>query len=306
MIHKLILSLVLFLSIISCKENKKENNSLNKNKMKNEIINTINSYKQYPNYSIQVDKGGCSFELLGNTLPFYSVFIQGGFSALIPFNANILKSGLQTITVKVYPDNGKTTFDDYTIFSIKIMFFKNDKDSTGIAETIQKFEIPKEVIQKKLPYYETKLTFDANVPFDNSSKLLNAQDLSKIPNLEKKVLNQYNKIIEWLNQKDLKSISNFRRKTDEKLCNVFYYESEKSINDMFDYSSLFQDNKKPDHLPPYKMVFYSENKLVRLVRLDNKDEVITLTGKTNDGDEITSDLSILLYIPIGETEFKNY
>jgi hypothetical protein len=75
---------------------------------------------------------------------------------------------------------------------------------------------------------------------------------------------------------------------------------------MFDYSSLFEDNKKPDAIPEYKMVLYAENKLVRLERFDNKEEVITLTGKTEDGYELTSDLSILLYIPKGEVDFKNY
>ena len=91
--NNLIIYLIATFSIISCKQNKKQINSLNKNKMSNEIINTISNYKQYPNYSIQIEKGGCKVELLGNNLPYFNIFEKGGFSSLIPFNANILKSG---------------------------------------------------------------------------------------------------------------------------------------------------------------------------------------------------------------------
>jgi hypothetical protein len=306
--YLLYLGSLCFLLNTSCTQtDKKDKENTSKPKeMTTDLKTTIKNYKNFPNYSVQLDKGSCKVELIGNDIPLYTAFDEGGFSSLIPFNANIISSGEQKLKIKIYPAAGKQTLDDYSRVKITVYLFPNDKSSTSEKTVIKDFEIPKEVIDKKLPFFEYELTFKAEVPFDFSEELANAQQLDKVDGIENKVLAAYNKLRGWLEKGDTASVAAFRRPGDEKLAKVFYYDTDQSLAELFDYTFLYEDSKKLDVMPKYNLVFYAKGKLVRLERADNKDEVITLTGKTSDGDETTSDLAVLLYLPKNSDEFVQY
>ncbi|OWP73982.1 hypothetical protein BWK62_15260 [Flavobacterium oreochromis] len=97
--------------ILSCNYSQKKKIETKEKSMNTnaEIVETINKFKTKPSYSIQIDKGGCLVELIGNELPFINLFERGGFSSLIPFNANILKSGKQTLKIKIYNEGADIT-----------------------------------------------------------------------------------------------------------------------------------------------------------------------------------------------------
>lgn len=306
MMSKVILYIIVAFSFVTCNQNKKENNSLNKKNMSNQISKTVTDYKQYPNYSIQVDKGGCRVKLIGNDVPLYNISSKGGFSSLIPFNLNIRKSGEQTLLLKIYPDQGKTTFDDYTRVSIQIIYFANDKDTNSPKIILQKFEIPKEVIEKKLPYFETVIKFIASVPFNFNENFEQSEDLTKINDIKEKSILTYEKIRKWIENKELENLSKYRRKSDIKYCSVFYIDDVKKIEEEFNYSFLFDDKKVLNPMPQFDVVFYGNGKLVRLEKIDDSSEVITLTGKTDDGFEITSDLNVILHMPKGSKVLEQY
>ncbi|KFF25426.1 hypothetical protein [Chryseobacterium vrystaatense] len=274
--------------------------------MNQKIQKEVSGYANFPNYSIQLDKGGCRVQLIGNDIPLYTAFEQGGFSTLLPFNANILQSGEQTVTIKIYPDAGKTTFDDYTNASIKVVYFEDDKNKNSARKIVQEYKIPKEVIDKKLNYFEASIKFKATVPFNFSKQFESAKDLKKRKNIETEVVAAYHKIHSWLAKKDVKSLADFRKETDKKACLAYYLDTEQEIEERFDYTFLFENNSKADPLPKYTMTFYAGGKLVRLERIDNHDEILTVTGKTEDGYEVMSDLSVLLYMPEGSEELKQF
>lgn len=299
---KFIILFYLLILNLSCAQD----NKLNTIEMNQKIQKEVSGYKNFPNYSIQLDKGGCRIQLIGNNIPLYTAFEKGGFSTLLPFNANILQSGEQTVTIKIYPDEGKTTFDDYTNASIKVVYFEDDKNKNSPRKIIQEYKIPKEVIDKKLNYFEASVTFKANVPFNFSKQFESAKDLKKRKNIETEVVAAYKKIHSWLAKKDVKSLADFRKETDKKACLAYYLDTEQEIEERFDYTFLFENNSKADPLPTYTMTFYADGKLVRLERIDNHDEVLTVTGKTEDGYEVMSDLSVLLYMPEGSKELKQF
>lgn len=298
------LSSFYFLLIASCTTKTEKKSTLKE--MSTDIKTTVKNYKSFPNYSIQLDKGGCRVELLGNDIPLINALEDGGFSSLIPFNANIIKSGKQKLKVKIFPAGGKKTFDEYSRADVTVLLFTNDKIANSGKSTLVHFQIPKEAIEKKLSFFEAELEFNAQVPFDMSEELNDAQQLDKVENIEQKVLSSYNKIRGWLQRGDTSSIAAFRKNSDYKLAKVFYYDTDESLKELFDYSFLLEDEKKLDVMPKYKMVFYGNGKLVRLERIDNKDEVLTVTGKTSDGFETTSDLSVLLYLPKNSQELLQY
>lgn len=283
-----------------------QDNKLNTIEMNQKIQKEVLGYTNFPNYSIQLDKGGCRVQLIGNDIPLYTAFEQGGFSTLLPFNANILQSGEQTVTIKIYPDAGKTTFDDYTNASIKVVYFEDDKNKNSARKIVQEYKIPKEVIDKKLNYFEASIKFKATVPFNFSKQFESAKDLKKRKNIEAEVVAAYHKIHSWLAKKDVRSLADFRKETDKKACLAYYLDTEQEIEERFDYTFLFENNSKADPLPKYTMTFYAGGKLVRLERIDNHDEILTVTGKTEDGYEVMSDLSVLLYMPEGSEELKQF
>jgi len=304
--YTLYLSIIFILTIASCTQKNDSEKKLRSKEMITDIKTTINNYKSYPNYSVQLDKGGCKVELIGNDIPLINALEDGGFSSLIPFNANIISSGKQKLKIKIYPSGGKKTFDEYTRAKITVLFFANDKTANSEKTILKDFDIPKEAIDNKLSFFEHEIEFNATVPFDFSGELTNAQQLDKVENIEQKVLAAYGKIRVWLEKGDTVSVAAFRRASDEKLAKVFYYNTDQSINELFDYSFILEDHKKLDPMPKYNVVFYGNGKLVRLERVDNKDEVLTLTGKTSDGYETTSDLSVLLYLPKNSEELIQY
>lgn len=296
---------LLFFLLLFCTSGVAQNKT-NIEKIKKEVKQKLSQYKNFPNYSIQLDKGGCRVQLIGNEIPLYTVFERGGFSGLIPFNGRIIKSGNQILKIKVYPDEEKETFDDFTTLSIKIVYFENDKDPNSPRIILNTTTIPKEVIKQKMRYYEFVIPFKAEVPYDFSKELESSKKLSDLPNVEKKVLETYHKIFSWLEKGDVQSISNFRAKSDEKACLVYYFNTDESIEERFDYSPLFQDNLKPEPLPKYKIVFYGEGKLVRLEKVDNSGEVLILKGKDSEGNEMSSELNVLLYMPIGSENLEQF
>lgn len=287
---------------LSCAQDTKQN----KMEMREVIKQSVSDYKQYPNYSVQVDKGGCRVQLIGNNIPLFTNLESGGFSALVPFNANILQSGEQILKIKIYPDIGKETFDEYSVLSVKVIYFENEKDRDSPRVVLKTFNIPKEVLQKKLNYFESTIVFQAAVPYNFSRQLATAKDLTKVKNIDAKVLAAYETIHSWLDKKDLKSLSEFRKEANKKACLVYYLNTDQQIEERFDYAPLFEDNSKVNPIPSYKMVFYADGKLVRLERQDNRDEILTLTGRTDDGYEVTSDLSVLLYMPEGSEDLQQF
>lgn len=297
-------SFILF-CVVACGQKHKQNIEA----IKQQVKKQISQYQSFPNYSIQVNKGGCRVDLIGNGMPLYTFFeVEGMSSGTISFNGYILKSGTQQLKVKVYPAEGKTTLDDNTYLTIEILKWNNERDPISERLVLKEASLPDKVKQQKLKYYELIVDFDAQVPYDFSQTLTSAETLSTIPNIENKVLDTYKKIYSWLKKEDIESLADFYAESNIRYCLVFYLEDE-LLEERFDYKDIFKPKQKVDPFPDkskYKMVFYADGKLVRLERIKDHSDILTLSGKDSDGTEVNTELNVLLYMPKGSNEFKQF
>ena len=297
-------SFILF-CVVACGQKHKQNIEA----IKQQVKKQISQYQSFPNYSIQVNKGGCRVDLIGNGMPLYTFFeVEGMSSGTISFNGYILKSGTQQLKVKVYPAEGKTTLDDNTYLTIEILKWNNERDPISERLVLKEASLPDKIKQQKLKYYELIVDFDAQVPYDFSQTLTSAETLSTIPNIENKVLDTYKKIYSWLKKEDIESLADFYAESNIRYCLVFYLEDE-LLEDRFDYKDIFKPKQKVDPFPDkskYKMVFYADGKLVRLERIKDHSDILTLSGKDSDGTEVNTELNVLLYMPKGSNEFKQF
>ena len=297
-------SFILF-CVVACGQKHKQNIEA----IKQQVKKQISQYQSFHNYSIQVNKGGCRVELIGNGMPLYTFFeVEGMSSGTISFNGYILKSGTQQLKVKVYPAEGKTTLDDNTYLTIEILKWNNERDPISERLVLKEASLPDKIKQQKLKYYELIVDFDAQVPYDFSQTLTSAETLSTIPNIENKVLDTYKKIYSWLKKEDIESLADFYAESNIRYCLVFYLEDE-LLEDRFDYKDIFKPKQKVDPFPDkskYKMVFYADGKLVRLERIKDHSDILTLSGKDSDGTEVNTELNVLLYMPKGSNEFKQF
>lgn len=168
-----------------------------KNEMKqivNDIKSEVKNYSETPIYTAQIEKQGCKLvlEMMGNVD--YRMVENNGESMMLPLNAMITKSGSQTAVVKIYPKDGENILSKYA--HVKLIFYYAANKSARQADykKLAEFELPAGLEEKKLPYFETKIQFDATVPYNYSRELVEAKDLKSIPDIEQKVVQKYNEI----------------------------------------------------------------------------------------------------------------
>lgn len=129
---------------------------------------------------MQVNKGGCRAELNVNDLLLHNDFTEWGATGSIPMNLSILKSGKQSLRIKIYPTSQQQTLTDITRLQVTVTYGKSPNSPIEEQVTVLDWNLPKEIIDQKLPYYETTLDFDATVPYDYTYRLDGAVDLRKV------------------------------------------------------------------------------------------------------------------------------
>ena len=144
---------------------------------------------------MQVNKNNCRVLVSCNDIPHWVTFFDNnGSSTPLFLNDYIPKSGKQVITIQIYPKEGQEFIADNADVDVKLKYAKDKDDGVESYENLAHIELPEDIGSKKLPYFELKILFEANVPYDFSKDLLNAQDLSKVPNIEEKIFKKYNQL----------------------------------------------------------------------------------------------------------------
>jgi hypothetical protein len=273
-------------------------------KMTNEALPKVNSYKEHPYYAVQINKGGCTFETLVNDLHHYSYMKKGGFTSLVPLNLNILKSGKQLLKLKVYPDQGKTKFDDGSYIDIEVRFFKDVNDPTTEFTSVLKFSLPKEAKDKGLPYFEVELPFTATVPYDHSERLLNAQVIKKDKQTEEKIIAAYNHARNLIEKLDAASLNKLTDERDHILADVFYYSPQQTQALMASTKDNLEPEAKVQPVADYQIVYYAGGKVVSLERRSDKGPILHSILNEGKPTREVIDFDWMLYLPKGSTEFR--
>ncbi|HEX8017735.1 MAG TPA: hypothetical protein VF465_21085 [Flavobacterium sp.] len=272
---------------------------------KKEILNNKKTYAEKPYYTVKLQVQACNFELLLNDIPVFSYSVKGGMTNEIPLNSYILKSGRQYLKIKLTPINNQLKLSEQVDLSLDL------GHSSIIGENIfggyiqsGNYKLPQEIKDKQLPYLEMEIPFNAEVPWDYSYILDNAEDLSRVGNLDPFV-KKFHKLLEQKNSKEYSEIlkNKIKRQSDVK------YLSEKEIDVVVKELDLSRI-KKLYPLEDYEVKIYANGKLIRFVskkpdengnRYLFKFAVPPLMPGGNDGE---SALNYLFYLPKGKEELE--
>ncbi len=240
-----------------------------------------------PQYYIRANQSGCYYELYVNGVVIFTNYKNVGLvNHETPINHAILQSGVQKVTVKLFPLDkmGKKEYETLTKHSrIEIDILKLDKAKPNIKEykKVKEYKITNfddsdhDVRLKDLPYYEHTFTFNAKVPYVLKG-WSDSQDLTKMDQdqLEKEIVAFHNKFADIIyNQDQAKWLELVKNREEEFVTSVAYNDiKENNIKRRInDFKQIFNSEfKKKEPLQKYKMIFGSGGKTVALKSVEEK------------------------------------
>ncbi|TRX36980.1 hypothetical protein FNW52_06995 [Flavobacterium sp. ZT3R18] len=270
----------------------------------------IEKFDTRPLYVLQVNKNNCRVLVSCNDIPHWLTFFDNtGESTPIFINDYIPKSGKQIVTIQIYPKDGQEFIADNADVDVKLKYAKDKDDGVDTYTNLAHVELPEDIGSKKLPYFVLKIPFTANVPWDFSKDLETAQDLSKVHNIEEKIVIKYNELRSLLVEGNWLNFMKEIEQSDLKSCSYLYATKQELITEdkreNMDITRLKLDvkNRKVDPIENYEIVFYANNKLGLLRNNKDKTEILNVEFETDNGiDGATK--PIILYMPAGSNELK--
>lgn len=313
---KILLAIITLFSLASCAQ---KENKVNPVEMEKEIIvyqnkmyDKIQKFDRKPLYILQVNKNNCRVLVSCNDIPHWMTFYNNiGESNPVFLNNYIPKSGMQMLTVQVFPKQGESYIAENADVDLKLLMANDKNDGVDKYVSLSNAELPEDIGQKKLPFYEIKIPFDAQVPWDFSKDLLSSQDLSKISDIEKKIVAKYEQLrsllakgdglafLKEVENSDLKSSSHLYATKEELLAD------DKEENMDITRSRLDVKNRVVKPIEDYEILFFYNKKIALLRNKNTKEEILNVeydspNGEGKDG----ASKPVLLYMPSGSSELK--
>jgi len=317
MIKKTILLLFIIMSVSYCNSQNKNNAEMDK--IINEIASQLITFKDKPSYHASINTSACSFEFLVNDMPVLSYYNKGGIATSVPINPQILKSGIQTFKIKIYPgyykENKQLIQADSLIKDTKFDLSFSHKDWSNLGEESKidfEFSLPHTITESGIrefklagsPYFEYKGTFNASVPYSLKGwqESVNLSEENE-EDLEAEVIKVYQELIVKYKNKDIEGISEYNKnKITERLQSIYSTEKSDILKITDKISSKFNSpsfNIEP--LENYKINILGNGRAVRLVRddLKNKGEgVVRITYQNKEGKKRLSFYGFTFHRPV--------
>jgi hypothetical protein len=201
-----------------------------RDKIKNNYKN-VKAYDYNPTYQIRYDKFNCPIEFyINDILVFY--LPDSGKSAgeqHIDIPEYILKSGLQTIKIKIYPLlDKKNNFEKFVSKDVKLKMkivygdYRRELNDWANFKEVLKFELPK--LDHDVPFIELGREFTATVPYElegwSKGVDLSEEDPGK---LEKEVKERFKEIAGLYRNKDIEGIAREQVKRSIELAQAYYF-----------------------------------------------------------------------------------
>ena len=198
MMKKLISVFLLSCFLFSCGQAQKTDKQIIQETMQS--IEVPKQYKQEPAYYVGIYSANIKWELFVNDVQMFAHYQGKITSPIVPLNYNILGSGKQKITFRIYPPNGQAVLGKYAAFRMRLFYNKNFRDNEDPEIPILNFELPYEQT-KDLPYFEKSFEFEAQVPYQITG-WTKSKDLTNVPDLEQKVVKKIKELRTILENKD--------------------------------------------------------------------------------------------------------
>ncbi|WP_108866888.1 hypothetical protein [Aquimarina aquimarini] len=217
------------------------------------IANQVQRYEVEPIYYLRIGKANCLIEVLVNDIPTYKNYTLSNLATPLEINDNILKSGTQTITVRMYPvgdlikeeyDYGDTvtTLGDASAVQITIIQADHkgnqgmDDEETVIAHhSPTKDEAGEVFTGSGLPFYEYTFSFEATVPYHIKNGWDTAIDLTKLDQdyVEQQAVTYYNNFLQQFKKGNADAIAKLNY-TGMLIQAQTYYNTKKEIQEVWD------------------------------------------------------------------------
>ncbi len=286
---KTIKAIFLLLLMTGCAQTKKEKTMQNLT-----IESVIDETKQKSGYFIQINNQNCRYEVRVNDL-LTSKYVDPfpAYSVRPMLNGRILKSGKQTLSIRVTPFEGAKLSKNADL-SIRLMRYPNmlDKENEfGGSTTIMEWEMPQ--IKEELPYVQFDTIFNADVPYDIKD-IDYAMDLKNIDKKEliEEVVNEYKKMHKMIRNNfqkfDVLRESGYNRLYFFMYCTKEYVEDLKLDN----INTFNKDGDKLEPIEDYILQLYGNGKIATLERIKDGGRIIW----AKDPDTGNERLSLPLFI----------
>ncbi|MDO6811222.1 hypothetical protein Q4603_21575 [Zobellia galactanivorans] len=246
------------------------------------IAKELRNYKflddSRPGYFLQVNSQNCYYDIRVNDLDTGKYFDPyPSYSVRIPLNQRILKSGEQSLSVKVLPFNGDTLSKQASL-QLRLMMYPDmtDKENDyGGSTVLWEWEMPH--IEQDLPLFAMDTVFEAKVPYEINILDKYALDLSKMDG--KKLLPE----VLHLFQQRHRQLKNHGE--DKKLMNdilqrahVQLYYSQERISELSSKTTQ-RPNEVLQPLENYELRLYGNGRIVTLLNTFDYDSAIWWADK---------------------------
>ena len=195
-------------------QNKQEYSNVKEigNVPKENVDSYVYKNESRPVYYAKYGNRGCLFELRVNDILMTEMTYSANIGeALITINPTIFKSGRQTVEIHLSPIEGEHIISNKKPFRLEIGYYDSTEevDESGEATWHTVFTLPDiEIPEKGLPYIDMKGEFEANVPYQYTY-WDDCVDLRTIPDIEQKIVKEYEYVRKLIAQKDLEQLKKY-------------------------------------------------------------------------------------------------
>lgn len=269
------------------------------------IYKDVAHKKNKINYVLKVSNNECNYKIWVNDVPVYHIIKNRSLELSFMINAKILKSGIQTLKIKIYPFRDKVNrkwkdkIDPYAGLDITISETIWDTEFKEFDDTpIFSYQTPREenlsLLEKRqklkfkdgkeLQFYEETTTFEANVPY-NLKGWSESVDLSKEDpeKLFKEVEVYYLELIKDFENKNIPAIAEKYYNKEKEVAQSFFFNKkdvknrwhEDFLSDVLDPSAKLKELKK------HYLEIDGNGKIVYLSRPPGNSPVTIITENEN-------------------------
>ena len=195
-------------------QNKQEHSNVKEigNVPKENVDSYVYKNESRPVYYAKYGNRGCLFELRINDILITEMTKSTNIGeALITINPTIFKSGRQTVEIHLSPIEGEHVISNAKPFRLEIGYydFAEEVDESGERIWHTVFTLPDiEIPEKGLPYIDMRGEFEANVPYQYTY-WDDCVDLRTIPDIEQKIVKEYEYVRKLITQKDLEQLKKY-------------------------------------------------------------------------------------------------
>ena len=275
-------------------QNKQEHSNVKEigNVPKENVDSYVYKNESRPVYYAKYGNRGCLFELRVNDILMTEMTYSANIGeALITINPAIFKSGRQTVEIHLSPIKGEDVISNAKPFRLEIGYydFAEEVDESGEATWHTVFTLPDiEIPEKGLPYIDMKGEFEANVPYQYTY-WDDCVDLRTIPDIEQKIVKEYEYVRKLIAQKDLEQLKKYFIPSYQEFAITIYQTKEeieldwKSITDIINKYST----KELQPIEEYRIVFSSNGRSVTLrsKKKNGKPSALLFVRDVNNGVE---------------------